>query len=89
MAEGTDKTRTDLKAEYIDEDDEAEVLGIDQHVVVNLKTEASSKNTHKEYKRHSKADTTEMQFSQSKPNGTHKANQHDSLDGGDAQKYGV
>ena len=75
MPEGADKARAHLQSEYIDENDEAEVLGIDQHVMVYFEAEAASKDAHKEHEGHAEAYALEAQLSKHEPQGTDEADE--------------
>ena len=73
----------------IDKNDEAEVLGIDQHVVVYFEAEAASKDAHKEHEGHAEAYALETQLSKHEPQGTDEADERDGLNGWQAEEHTV
>ena len=76
-----EKARADLQAEGIDEDDEAEILGIGEHRRVERQSEVPGQNAHEEDEGRAERDAEEPDFSQSDADCRDERNHHDGLQG--------
>ena len=78
-AHRAEKARADLQAEGIDEDDEAEILGIGEHRRVERQSEVPGQNAHEEDEGRAERDAEEPDFSQSDADCRDERNHHDGL----------
>ena len=86
VAESRHKTRTDVQPECIDEEDQAETLGIGQHLRIEFQSQGTGQNAGKEHERNAEADAPKPELGQRQTEGAHGRQDDDSLNGGRASE---
>ena len=86
MAESRHETGTDVQSERIDEEDQAEALGIGQHLRIEFQTQGTGQNAGKEHERDAEADAAKTKLCQRETEGADGRQDDDGLNGGRASE---
>ena len=86
VAESRHETGTDVQPERIDEEDQAEALGIGQHLRIEFQTQGTGQNAGKEHKRNAEANAAKTELGQRQTEGAHGRQDDDGLNGGRASE---
>lgn len=76
-----EETRSDLQSEGIDEDDQSEILGVDQHRGVERQPEVSGEDAHEEDEGRAERDAEEADLAQTDADRRDERDHHDGLQG--------
>ena len=89
LAESIEKTGTDLQAQGINEDDQAEILCEGEHVGIDGKPQVSGQDSAEENEGHSQGDTCDPDASQQQAGDDDQEDHHHSLQGGLRKQQGI